>query len=644
MEKKSRKSTPDPLLTELERQQKYLDQLPERFEFPLFNTRYAIESQRQSGYKHTAAAAREIVDNAIEAGATKVHVIFDRPRRQKGEKDTVSAVAFIDDGAGMLPQMARFALTWGGGTHFDDPSFIGRFGFGLPNASINQTRLVEVYTRTSADAPFTKAVLDITRPAEHALHTIPEATTAELPEFVQRYLAEAKEPVTHGTIVVWQKPDRLRYRRPANLKEHLVEDFGAVYRYLLKPTSEGRAKDVSAAGRPGVEIWVEGTKVEPVDPLFLMPGCLYYVPEEEGGASKQVDRPIPVRYIEDEDGSRHLQRVNSPEDLTHPRLIASGALEAKVARFPIEFLSTAKEKEPIAYKRFQIRKPRRGMSFVRAGREIDTFDVFPKMPKDEANNLGSWPLLQSYAYYWGVEVHFSPSLDEPLGIGNDKQTVRPSEDFWRILAQEEIDKELHKANRWQAEQREKTPPPTPDPRTPTQGELAMTFAQSALRERVRVPPHATNAAADNLEQAAKTLAGAEASDEQVKKALEALKEDEKRRKFHVELFDDPNGPFYTPAWQGETVVARINRKHIFFEVLYGNLMTLPGGHQAKQALDVLLLVLAKAELRVEDEDLRGFFGTQRERVWSAEIQPAYKYLKSRLAKAEHEDEVQEDAA
>lgn len=60
----------DALLSELERQEKYLAQLPEDYEFPLFNARQAVESQRRSGYKDTAAASREIVDNAIEADAT----------------------------------------------------------------------------------------------------------------------------------------------------------------------------------------------------------------------------------------------------------------------------------------------------------------------------------------------------------------------------------------------------------------------------------------------------------------------------------------------------------------------------------------------------------------------------------------------
>ena len=48
----------DRLLSEVERQQKYLDRLPENFEFPLFNSKQALESQRRNGYRNTASAAR----------------------------------------------------------------------------------------------------------------------------------------------------------------------------------------------------------------------------------------------------------------------------------------------------------------------------------------------------------------------------------------------------------------------------------------------------------------------------------------------------------------------------------------------------------------------------------------------------------
>jgi hypothetical protein len=132
------------------RQRKALADLPTNFTFPLFNSKHALESQRRSNYRSTAAAAREIADNAKEAGATRIDVIFNRPQRLKAHQrqDSVSAVAFHDNGSGILPVMARYALSWGAGTHFDELGTIGKFGFGLPNASINQTTRVEVYTKT----------------------------------------------------------------------------------------------------------------------------------------------------------------------------------------------------------------------------------------------------------------------------------------------------------------------------------------------------------------------------------------------------------------------------------------------------------------------------------------------------------------
>jgi hypothetical protein len=100
-------TTPDRLLTEVERQEKYLAKLPANYNFPLFNAAQALESQRRSGYRNTASAAREIVDNAIEAGATRIDVCFERPKALKAHQraDSIYAMAFIDNGSGMLPKM-----------------------------------------------------------------------------------------------------------------------------------------------------------------------------------------------------------------------------------------------------------------------------------------------------------------------------------------------------------------------------------------------------------------------------------------------------------------------------------------------------------------------------------------------------------
>src|SRR5260370_42570698 len=94
----------DRLLTEVERQKKYLDRLPTTFDFPLFNGTQALESQRRNGYRNTAAASPELIDNSLEAGAKRIHVIFET---RKHGRQAVTAVAFIDNAAGMLAPMAR---------------------------------------------------------------------------------------------------------------------------------------------------------------------------------------------------------------------------------------------------------------------------------------------------------------------------------------------------------------------------------------------------------------------------------------------------------------------------------------------------------------------------------------------------------
>ncbi|QNI32092.1 ATP-binding protein [Alloacidobacterium dinghuense] len=138
----------DRLLSEIDRQKKYLAKLPPTFEYPLFNAMQALESQRRNGYRNTAAAGREIADNSIEAGAHRIHITFDKSTKGK---ELVKAIAFIDDGPGMLPMMARYALSWGGGTHFDEPGFIGRFGFGLPGFECRRISAKES-TRVSVQA------------------------------------------------------------------------------------------------------------------------------------------------------------------------------------------------------------------------------------------------------------------------------------------------------------------------------------------------------------------------------------------------------------------------------------------------------------------------------------------------------------
>lgn len=622
----------DRLLTEVERQTKYLAKLPEDFAFPLFNAAQALESQRRSGYRNTAAAAREIVDNAIEAKATRVDVCFERPNALKAHQrsNSIHAMAFIDNGSGMLPKMARYALSWGSGTHFDDPAFIGKFGFGLPNASINQTRLVEVYTKTADAAVITKAVLDARRVKTHGLHTIEDTVEAKLPDFVQTYLDKMGQPFDHGTVVVWNDPDRLSYKTPELMKEHLLDDFGVTYRYLLDK----------------VDLYVDKTKIAAVDPLFLSPHARYFLDEAKGGAEKSADYHIAVKYAREEDtGSLTLTRVDdlAQLDRNDPGLEAAGAIYVRVARFPYGFAEAVAKGQKAttdAHRRFEIRKSRRGMSFVRAGREIETVDVFPKSIKDQAKGLGHWPMLQSYAYHWGIEIKFDPDLDEVFGITNDKQTVRPIEDLWRLLASMEIDGQLGREQSHQRKIRQKAKHENAQAGAhmsdePSPAESAAAAADQMTGQKPRVPERAMAQVRQEFEEQAKKQA--KVNQTSIDAAKKALEEAAKRRPYIVDFYDEARGPFYRPVRRnGSQVVVCINRQHSFFQTLYNPLLSLTGGAQAKQALDVLLIALARSELAVENDDTARWYETQRERAWSEFLADAYRSLQDKLMPADEE--------
>src|SRR5262249_21964907 len=92
-----------------------------------------IQSTPGSGYKSPASAVAELVDNALQAHATAVDI------RVEGDSDSGAAptrVVVADNGSGMNDETLRQALRFGGSSRFNDRTGLGRFGMGLPNASL----------------------------------------------------------------------------------------------------------------------------------------------------------------------------------------------------------------------------------------------------------------------------------------------------------------------------------------------------------------------------------------------------------------------------------------------------------------------------------------------------------------------------
>src|SRR6056297_3019433 len=108
----------------------------------------ALNALRQVGYRNTATAVAELVDNSIEAEAKKITIVTLSAREPVAKRTVyrVQKIAVLDDGLGMTPDELGRCLSLGWGTRLDTREGLGRFGFGLKGSSLSQAELVEVYS------------------------------------------------------------------------------------------------------------------------------------------------------------------------------------------------------------------------------------------------------------------------------------------------------------------------------------------------------------------------------------------------------------------------------------------------------------------------------------------------------------------
>jgi len=99
-----------------------------------------IESTRAIGYSLEAAAA-DIIDNSIAAGAQNVDIFF--------FPIDGAYIAILDDGWGMNCEEINSAMQYGSKNPLDvrDAKDLGRFGLGLKTASLSQCRVLTVVSK-----------------------------------------------------------------------------------------------------------------------------------------------------------------------------------------------------------------------------------------------------------------------------------------------------------------------------------------------------------------------------------------------------------------------------------------------------------------------------------------------------------------
>ncbi len=169
----------------------------------------AVQAMRDNGYKNAAYAIAELMDNAIQAGATKVELLCGEKKELAAKRvsSRIFQIAVLDNGSGMDASVLRMALQFGNGTNLteDKQTGIGKFGMGLPSSSISQCERVDVWSWQNGSDNALHSYLDLDEIRAKRLTEVPEPHSDKVPELWKQV---SKGLDKSGTLVVWSKIDR----------------------------------------------------------------------------------------------------------------------------------------------------------------------------------------------------------------------------------------------------------------------------------------------------------------------------------------------------------------------------------------------------------------------------------------------------
>ena len=373
----------------------------------LFPSSFTIRALRDSRYHNTAYAISELIDNSIEAYAgdiellclERVELVNERRRRR------VSEIAILDDGEGMDPNTLLDALKFGGGTRHDSKRGIGKYGMGLPTASMSQCKKVDIWTWRDGPESVWHSSLDADSIARgNHLVPIPDQET-DIPEVWARVGSDEIYRQKSGTLVVWSELDKVPWKAGRTIIENTAREVGRIHRHFIDLEIPRIRVATFVAERPDEPEYDDYVTVN--DPLYLMarsstPSPWNETPMFKEWATKNYDllvdgtkTTISVRYS-----------IVRPEALKTDRVTQNPG-EADRGR----------------HARHNI-----GVSVVRADREIVLEDAFLR-------EGGSTDLPQNR--WWGCEVHFNRVCDELFGLDHNKQMVANFTQAAKTLARDD---------------------------------------------------------------------------------------------------------------------------------------------------------------------------------------------------------------
>lgn len=397
---------------------------------PLMGTDNILELQ-DNGYKSTVSALSEIIDNSIQAHANSVDVVI--VKNTTRTKDEIDEILVIDDGQGMDENVFEKALQMSSGTRSNAKAGLGKYGQGLPNSSISQTKRVEVYTIQGDKILFNYIDLDeIKNSGEAYLPDTEEVQKIDIPIIKAN---KVKVPRT-GTIVRWVSPNRVKPKTAKTLIEHIEQIAGRIFRYYIvgfvdkdgnsyKTTINLRAFDFNGENYEQND-FLSKKSIKPFDPMFLMRNTQMddEFPECSHPTSVLYDEPIKKKFKVDYQGE-----------------IVETEVEIKlsyVKREERKRFGRNAGNEPFGKK--YLHRNMKGtsgynnISIVRAGREIDSGSF--GFIGDVSDNRERW---------WSAEIIVEPIIDSIIGVDNKKQYAS---EIKFIEGEEFNEDDIHEIIKW----------------------------------------------------------------------------------------------------------------------------------------------------------------------------------------------------
>lgn len=391
---------------------------------PYVRPSQVIESMRDNGYKNTAYALAELIDNSIQAGAKTVRFVCFEAYEKTNTKSLkrIQKIAILDDGYGMDEETLFMALEFGASKNKEDPEGMGKFGMGLPNSSISQCKKTEVWSWQNGGKPY-YTYLDVDEIKSGNQETIPYPEIKDLDDVISdAYKGSVPDS---GTVIVWSSLDRLHWKTSVALLKHTQNLIGRMYRYMLQHKDESKRVRIVFEN----QLFDDSTgsyKTENTisfranDPLYLMTDTV--VEDAKDFPSDFKDQSL---FDINLDGETNRKEIKLSDGTEGYYCIRASSVKKSFADKLTEQTNSKIGGTDVG-RQFASNI---GLSIIRSGRELDLkrdFKIKDNYLKDR---------------YIGIEVHFPPSLDNFFGVTNNKQSatkIQPA-NLPEIALQEGVD-------------------------------------------------------------------------------------------------------------------------------------------------------------------------------------------------------------